>query len=101
MIMAETPGGYVLRGELTVDTVNPLFRVAPDFKGRECFLDLAEVGNTDSAGLALLVHWAQEAKKRGCSLQLRNASEQMLTMVRIHGLLDLFSLRSRAGSMAD
>ena len=89
--LVQTDAGLALRGDLTVDTVNDAFRTTPAFSGEECALDLAAVGNTDSAGVALLVYWMQEAARRNCRLRPCNAPDQMKSLIRILGLTELLA----------
>ena len=89
--LIQNDAGLALRGDLTVDTVNEAFRATPAFTGKECALDLAAVGNTDSAGVALLVFWMQEATRSNCRLRPCNAPDQIKSLIRILGLTEVLA----------
>ena len=75
-----------LSGELTVDTVSGIHRQMPSFAAGQCALDLSGVSSTDSAGLALLVHWIQTAANQNCALEPCDAPPQMVSLIRVSGL---------------
>ncbi len=88
MKYTETTGTVSLRGDLTVDTVSRLFRAMPAFTENERTLDLSAVENADSAGLALLVYWVQEASRHHCRLRTCHIPAQVLSLIRLQGLTD-------------
>ena len=57
-------------------------------------VDLAQVGEMDSALLALLLAWLREALARNASLRFANAPESLLTIARLYGVDDLLTLSS-------
>jgi len=77
-----------LSGPLTFDSVPALWQEG----GRllqardELVLDLQQVTRTDSAGLALLVEWMREGRRRSKSIRFRNVPEQMMAIARTCGL---------------
>lgn len=75
-----------LLGKLTVDTVSGLYHQAPTLGKGDFKMNLAGVEEMDSAGLALLVHWQQQALKQDSRLHLVDAPEQISTMIRISNL---------------
>ena len=87
--VTHTDTGLSLRGDLTVDTVNGALQANRGFAGNECTLDLAAVDNVDSAGLALLVYWMQEAAARNCRLRPCNVPDRIRSLMRILGLTEL------------
>lgn len=80
-------------GALTFETVPDLYRTsAAWFEGTGVLtLDLAQVTNTDSAGLALLVEWLRRARERKRSLRFTNMPAQVQTLVRINNLQEAFN----------
>lgn len=49
-------------------------------------IDLAQVTNTDSGGLALLIEWIKYARGNRVELKFRNIPEQLLTLAKLSGL---------------
>ena len=49
-------------------------------------IDLSEITQSDSAGVALLVAWARFAKERRCSIQFTHLPPQLLTIARLSSL---------------
>lgn len=81
-------GRFALVGDLSMRTVPALWErtrsvldEAPTWE-----VDLAEVARSDSAGLALLVEWLREAKRRGSELRLLHVPDQMLAIARVSSL---------------
>ena len=82
---------HSISGALTFDTVPDLYRSSADwFKSGtgDLTLDLAQVSNTDSAGLALLVEWLRRARDIKRILRFTNVPAQVQTLIRINGLQD-------------
>jgi len=74
-------GAWAIAGALTFATVAELQpRGLGDASGAAVVLDLAGIERTDSAGLALMIGWLRDARKRGVDLRLRNIPAQMLAI---------------------
>lgn len=84
-------GVYALYGELSFNTVMGLSRRSADllWLTDDVVLDLVAVTRTDSAGLALLVEWIREARRRGKAIHFRNIPAQMMAMAEVVGLDNL------------
>lgn len=85
-------GYYVLCGALTFDSVPHLWRegLSRFEDAAKLTLDLQEVTHTDSAGLALMVEWMREAKRRNSEIHFRNIPSQMLAIASTSRLEQLF-----------
>lgn len=71
-------------GELDRNTVPELYQIDIPFpKFSNWKVDLAKAVRVDSAGLALLIDWNQRATEAGCSMEVANASEEFLGLVRL------------------
>jgi len=84
-------GSWVLSGELNFDTVPALLAhegVVME-AGRDIRVDLAGVTRVDSAGLALLVEWLRESKRKGLSISFEHVPEQLASIAEICGLEDI------------
>jgi phospholipid transport system transporter-binding protein len=75
-------------GTLTFETVkNVLNETDSAFSAISSLdIDLDEVTRSDSAGLALLVHWLREAKNNDKKIVLHNIPAQMLSIADASGL---------------
>jgi len=86
-------------GRLTTENV-PLLkdavREACQKRGR-IVLDLKEVPMMDSSGLGAVVTLHVSARTRGCSLEVVNASKQILELFSMTNVLSLFESTGRCG----
>jgi anti-anti-sigma factor len=88
-------------GRLTSDNVALLkdaMREACEKKVR-IVLDLKEVPMMDSSGLGAVVTLHVSARTRGCSLEVVNASKQILELFSITNVLSLFESTGRCGRL--
>ena len=87
-------------GDLTLQTVRAWFERTPNFgeargeahgeaRGEAC-VDLANLREIDSAGLALLVHWCNRANASSNQLTFINAPRPLRQLAKISGLEELF-----------
>lgn len=91
--MSEAVSTHAVSGALTFETVPNLYKEsAVWFEGTgDLTLDLAQVTNTDSAGLALLIEWLRRARDAKRSLRLANVPAQVQSLMRINNLQDAFN----------
>lgn len=84
----EAPGAWRLTGELTYETVPALAeRVGELFADAEAVqVELGGVTRSDSAGVALLVEWVSEARRRGVPIRYLDIPSQMLAIARVSSL---------------
>lgn len=75
-----------LTGELTQETLNPLWRARDGVIRNIKRIDLSQVLRVDTSGLALLIHLIALAKKRGNTVILDGVSEKALTLARLYNL---------------
>lgn len=80
-----------LSGELVFSTVNSILVQAETVFEPIAILDidLSEVERSDSAGLALLIHWIRLAKKADKKIVYHNIPKQMSAIADATGMLDL------------
>lgn len=83
-LRAQGDGLYMVSGPLTFDSAPGLWREGLRlFEGSESLvLDLKDVTRTDSAGLALLVEWMREARRRSVDIRFRHIPEQLMAIAR-------------------
>lgn len=84
----QSAGHWRVSGELSFQTVPELDeRVDSLFEGQSRVeLDLRDVQRADSAGVALLVEWAGEARRRAVEIRYLNVPGQMLAIARVSSL---------------
>jgi anti-anti-sigma factor len=88
-------------GRLTSQNVPALkeaMREACQKKSR-IVLDLKEVPMMDSSGLGAVVTLYVSARTRGCTLEVENASKQILELFSMTNVLSLFESTGRCGRL--
>lgn len=55
-------------------------------------IDLAQIERADSAGIALLVQWMEQAEHHKIELRYQNVPGQLASLIRANGLAALFPL---------
>jgi phospholipid transport system transporter-binding protein len=95
-IEAQEGGVLAVSGVLEFATVTALAGQAEGLlpASGPLYIDLGGVEHTDSAGLALLVHWLRRAHHEGRLLEFRNVPVQLLEMARVSRLDNLLPLRA-------
>lgn len=81
----------LISGELTFATVNSVLEEVQSLVSSLSTLqvDLSDVTRSDSAGLALLVHWMRAAKQAKKQLAFHHIPAQMLAIASASGLDEL------------
>ena len=54
-------------------------------------IDLAAVGDCDSAGLALLLEWIDLGRQRGVAIRYRNIPDALLGIARLSNVVELIA----------
>jgi len=93
-LQRNAPGEFQLSGELTFATVPALSRAGEQLfeAGDAVSVDLAGVGRSDSAGLALLVSWIRLARRHHKQLSFHSIPEQLQGLARVSGVDELLAL---------
>ena len=91
---ASSPGHYRLAGELNFNSVPALAGRSGELfhEPGEVRVSLADVTRADSAGLALLVDWLREARRRGRRIAFTHVPAQLLALARVSGVDELLPL---------
>lgn len=84
-------GRFKVFGALNADTATDLLRRSADaFKDAGSLeIDLANVPEGDSAGLALMIEWLRLSKQRQQTIHFKNVPEQIAALARISEVADL------------
>lgn len=87
-LVEQSPGYFTVEGNLTFASIDQQTLKSFKFlKGidRIC-IDLAKVGTTDSAGLALMIEWIKHSRMIRAQLWFKNVPEQLQALARLSGL---------------
>lgn len=84
-----------LDGTLDFATVPALYRETDRLLDAHEALtvDVSRVERVNSAGIALLLEWLAEARRRGCRLSFRGLPDSILAVARLSGVEELLSGR--------
>lgn len=77
-----------LQGELDQGTLNSLWQEQAQAMQNVSVIDLSGVSRVDTAGLALLIHFIEQAKQSGQAVRLDSVSENLRTLVQLYNLPD-------------
>ncbi len=80
-------GLFLIEGSLTFATIDKQTLKSSAFlaPGKDVTIDLGNVANTDSAGLALMIEWLKIARNRRAHLHFQNIPKQLLTLAKLSG----------------
>lgn len=87
-LVEQSPGYFTVEGNLTFASIDQQSLKSFKFlKGidRIC-IDLAKVGTTDSAGLALMIEWIKHSRMIRAQLWFKNVPEQLQALAKLSGL---------------
>ncbi|MDC9724318.1 MAG: STAS domain-containing protein [Gammaproteobacteria bacterium] len=84
-----------LSGELSFSTVKQVLEESTTLFSPiiDLDIDLSKVNRSDSAGLALLVHWMRVAKQENKKIVFHNIPSQMLAIADASGLNELLPIQ--------
>lgn len=87
-IIANEPGRFIVAGDLTFSSIGKKTAKSLSFlaSAKDITIDLSQVGQTDSAGLALMLEWVKYARSKRCSIVFKNVPEQLRNLARLSGL---------------
>ncbi len=85
---------FAVQGVLMMHTVMSIINeVANNFNSQnEITIDFAEVKNSDSAAVALIVSWLAKAKIKNIKLHLLNLPQQILDIAKASDLLEILPI---------
>ena len=99
-IIKQGAGLFAIVGDLTFSSIDKETLKSFAFlkSSNPITLDLSQVANTDSAGLALVIEWIKYASIHQIELKFKNIPEQLLTLAKLSGLeqTGLFSIQADA-----
>lgn len=90
------PGRIVVRGAFRRSAIETLANVGlPEIAGPEVEVNLGQVREIDTAGLAMLLGWQGEGQARGVHLRYTHAPRAMTAMMQAYGLEGLLDVAER------
>lgn len=75
-----------LQGELDQNGLNELWLVREQVMWGTALIDLSDITRVDSAGVALLVHLVDLAKRQGQPVHLAGVSDNLRTLAKLYNL---------------
>ncbi len=97
-ITRSTEGAYTLKGNLIFSTINKAVLNTLDFKqtSSSITIDLQQVGEIDSAGLALLIEWIKFARAHQKKLHFDNIPTQLTALAKLSYIseINLFTTKN-------
>ena len=87
-IVKEGADRFIVDGNLTFAAIDKKIVKSFEFlaSGKQITLDFGKVGNTDSAGLALMLEWIKQAHSKRVQLRFINIPGQLLNLAKLSGL---------------
>ncbi|AHG19759.1 anti-sigma B factor antagonist [Chania multitudinisentens RB-25] len=76
----------ILRGELTRETLLPLWQQREALMVDKTSIDVAQLQRVDSSGLALLLHLREQQRQQGVALTISGATERLKTLITLYNL---------------
>ena len=100
LVKSDGDGALRIDGALDVSSVSTLWQQSGGHMPCDggATLDLSGVTRTDSAGVALLVHWVREQQGRDGRLRFVNIPPQIHAIARVSGVVAILELIEDAGS---
>jgi len=89
--LEQTGNTLTLLGSLDVDGACELFPVPLQYQSGTMWVDISGVDDIDTAGLALLVHWQQQASDKDTRLIVTGAREKAASLARMYGLATMLA----------
>jgi len=91
-LIKDTAGEFQLSGNIDFTSVVLLLRQSNILfsDNRNITLNLHGVEQSNSAGLALLIHWLRIAREKQCSIAFKNIPTQLQEIAKISGIENLF-----------
>jgi phospholipid transport system transporter-binding protein len=95
-VIESAPNRYAVRGTLTFGTARRALEAGlKSFSaaGGAIEVDLSAVGNSDSAGLAVLIEWLAWGRRNGREMRFSNVPQALAAVARICELEELLGVR--------
>lgn len=86
-ILEQKPGYFIVDGPLTFSSIDKKTVKSFNFLGSapQICIDLQQVENSDSAGLALMIEWIKQSKRYNTQLSFKNIPQQLQALAKLGG----------------
>lgn len=86
-IVDQGAGVFQVQGDLTFGTIDKQIVKSFGFlkTASTVTIDLSQVANTDSAGLALMIEWIKMSRQYNTTLNFKNIPEQLRKLAKLSG----------------
>ncbi|GAB4254539.1 MAG: hypothetical protein Kow0065_01680 [Methylomicrobium sp.] len=87
-IIQQSPGLFNVIGDLTFASIDKKTVESLAFlsSSKSAIIDLSQVTNTDSGGLALLIEWIKYARAHRIGIKFQHIPTQLWTLLKLSGL---------------
>lgn len=90
MPISKADNRWLLSGDITMPKVNDLLAEASVLQGAaDLEIDLQGVTTVDTASISLLLEWLRQSGARGAKLTFANLPENLLSLAKLYGVLEL------------
>ena len=91
-LIKDTTGEFQLSGIIDFDSVPQLLHESQTlfFNNHDVTVNLRGVEQSNSAGLALIIHWLRLAREKKLRIQFKNIPSQLQEIAKISGIESLF-----------
>lgn len=86
-LIEQSPGYFTIEGNLTFASIDAqTLQTFKFLKGIDTIcIDLAKIGTTDSAGLALMIEWIRQSRMIRAQLRFKNIPPQLMALAKLSG----------------
>ncbi len=92
ILKASDPGHFRLEGEITHQTVLDVLDVEMISSASDISVDFSGVTRSDSAGLALMTHWARLARASHVGICYEAVPDKLIALAKMSGLESVLSI---------
>ena len=87
-LLKDTAGEFQLSGTIDFESVPKLLKQSQTLfsNNQDISVNLHGVEQSNSAGLALLIHWLRLAQEKQCSIEFKNIPAQLQEIAKISGI---------------
>lgn len=88
-------GDVLLAGDITHQTVMGVLETDIFSSKTSVTVDFSAVNRSDSSGLALMTHWARQAKVSNISIHFERVPEKLIALAKMSGLDKILSISAK------
>jgi ABC-type transporter Mla MlaB component len=89
------PGQVLLSGDISHESVISVLETNIISSNSVVFVDFSGVNRSDSSGLALMTHWARQAKNANIEINYEHVPVKLAALAKISGLDSILSISAK------